>query len=424
MVFYLTKGSLKVLQESKSLYAESTQCIAESDTATIRPTFDNRPIIAQVIKTKYIEFNKEHYDLTLYDNETKLRVRVSMISLSSVNTRCNKLNIQTVKAGSVIILNEYKLIFDKIKQEDPIILITNFYLIGHEEPLENDEEDPKLFIPTQTHKLNELTSNIEKQNWTVYAMVVDKTPVKDFMSKSANNEKKQFVRILLADSTGYIEALAYDRKAIELSEKLKINKVYSFTYCEVKEISQKGYLTWPKQKHKINYDLLIRVDSFVFCVSDEKMEIILDNPNQVDENNNQVDNNNKVVINNNAKNKFQDNLVKIDSLIYCKFNSLINVIGIVKEIKERGFLDKMSLNRDKPLSLTKFVLIDDTKTLVNVALWGKETEDFNYPAGTIIYLKNIKITNYDGLSLSVLRCTIMRKITDFSRDIRANELKN
>ena len=85
----------------------------------------------------------------------------------------------------------------------------------------------------------------------------------------------------------------------------------------------------------------------------------------------------------------------------------VEVMGIILEIDE---FSKQQETQTTDIQLRRFKLIDMTRTIVSVALWGKEAENFNYPVGTIIMLNNCKLTNFRGVSLSVHRSTFLTEV--------------
>ena len=58
-----------------------------------------------------------------------------------------------------------------------------------------------------------------------------------------------------------------------------------------------------------------------------------------------------------------------------------------------------------------------TGTLVNTTLWGKQAETFSFKIGDILFLKNVQITNYMGLSLSILKITQIIPLDNFQMPI-------
>ena len=61
----------------------------------------------------------------------------------------------------------------------------------------------------------------------------------------------------------------------------------------------------------------------------------------------------------------------------------------------------------KPLSLRNIIITDKTFQKISVAIWGKQAEEFEMSKGSVIMLKECQVTNYEGLSLSVLMKSVM-----------------
>jgi hypothetical protein len=95
-----------------------------------------------------------------------------------------------------------------------------------------------------------------------------------------------------------------------------------------------------------------------------------------------------------------------NQLFLKKPKTLVDLIGIVNEIG-KSTLTKVKANR---LSLRKIKLIDKTNISVSVAFWGKQADDFEFNIGTCLMINKIQVTNYNGLSLNVLRCTEIMEV--------------
>lgn len=99
---------------------------------------------------------------------------------------------------------------------------------------------------------------------------------------------------------------------------------------------------------------------------------------------------------------------------------LVDIIGIVKEI---GNSESTKIGKSNAvLSLRKVKLVDMTNISVSVAFWGKQAEQFDYKIGTCLMINKIQVTNFNGLSLSVLRMTELIEVKrDYNID-KATEL--
>lgn len=81
-----------------------------------------------------------------------------------------------------------------------------------------------------------------------------------------------------------------------------------------------------------------------------------------------------------------------------KPNMFVNIMGIIIEIMEL----KQLKNKDN-LSLLNLVLADKSNSTVRIALWGGDAERFNANIGSVMIIYDGMITNYEGLTLSVVK---------------------
>ena len=98
--------------------------------------------------------------------------------------------------------------------------------------------------------------------------------------------------------------------------------------------------------------------------------------------------------------------------------STIGVISLVEDFKEIIPKNKSAIK------IRNFFITDQTMPSVKVAVWGKQAEEFNFRVGNILILNKIKISHYNGMSLSVQWETAMMKVEDDWDHIdEANELR-
>jgi hypothetical protein len=96
-------------------------------------------------------------------------------------------------------------------------------------------------------------------------------------------------------------------------------------------------------------------------------------------------------------------LPKLNELSIKDPKSLLNIIGIIDTVEDEI---KTKVINGQSLKLRNFYIIDQTSR-IKVAIWGKEALSFDYKSGNIVLFNNIQLSNYDGISLSVLRMTRM-----------------
>lgn len=110
-----------------------------------------------------------------------------------------------------------------------------------------------------------------------------------------------------------------------------------------------------------------------------------------------------------SKNDFTNfkDIIEISNL---KKKSFINVIGVIESFDKIKIIKTRKNNEDT--ELLNFTLIDENGFYVKCAIWGINALFFlhNYEIGEIIYLKNVHITQFDGITLSCIFKTYQEKI--------------
>jgi hypothetical protein len=112
------------------------------------------------------------------------------------------------------------------------------------------------------------------------------------------------------------------------------------------------------------------------------------------------------------KHNFFEKFTKLDQLSSLKLNSFINVLGVILSIDPNLKQIDSKSSPGTPLKLINFKLGDTSSNEVNIAMWGAEAENFNFKPGMVLKLEKVKITNFGGYTLSVLRHSMVENITD------------
>lgn len=91
------------------------------------------------------------------------------------------------------------------------------------------------------------------------------------------------------------------------------------------------------------------------------------------------------------------NFVPIHVLSTKEKNSVVDILAVVKSIGEISTIMQKATGK----SLTKRnITIVDTTAAVEVTLWEDECARFNYPVGTLLAMKNLRVSTFDGVTLS------------------------
>ena len=452
MLFYFSKGIIQTLKAKKSLYLEA---VGKSTSVASIIRFQELNIV-QVLQINVTA--RDLVEILLHDTISSYNFFIDKETLAKHET-----NKKKVCAGSVIILKELSFVLGSWNSpSEYLITLADFTQIGWSDcsdileshnkqnvviPIHTSTQQPETCedvlqteIPTSQvfcsiNKLNESFNNLD---WSIKAELCKITALKEFNSKSTNNMRK-YIRLLFGDESGYIEAVAFEETALQL-EGLLIGKVYTIRKGDFKAPTQKGYRSWPEQKHLVQFDLNLRNDSVVKLVPNYKIWLERDIPKEIipikkrslSETRNDSDEENDCQLKPKKQTRLElariqdskimerEKITPISDLIALKFESFVNVIGLIENVGELSSLERPEKSS---IALRKFKLIDQSKTVVSVTLWGKQATEFCLATGEVLLLRRVKMTNYGGLSLSIMRATEVNVLPEKYRDSEVIELR-
>ena len=108
-----------------------------------------------------------------------------------------------------------------------------------------------------------------------------------------------------------------------------------------------------------------------------------------------------------SETKCKDNMTYLNKIQLKKNGDFITTIGIITFIEEIKEIIPKSKN---PIKIRNFYIQDQTTSNIKVAVWGKQAEDFDFKTDDIVIFSNIKISDFNGLTLSVQWSTSMMKV--------------
>jgi DNA polymerase III alpha subunit len=396
-MFFFSAGSLTQIYNRGSYFQQST--MTSSNNSTIRSS-DPRPLVyISDIMIKKNDDGEKMIAIKLNDSENELLSLLDKSQWFKLEEKCN----QMLKIGSVITINSFSFINFRIENESVrhVLSITDLSLIGHyqnqiEETIKDNQEIEKLTKSTSaqlildessSHTINELAPRLSSANWSIKVKVTNKSPIREFTNRQNGNNGKT-MRLQLRDHTGQIEMVVFN-DLCERFDELQLNRTYLFRNGEIK-FSKASCRAWPNELCVI-YDLIAtkqtefsnikEADDMKFPESvrcHQKIESPL------------------------ASKKYQK-FTPLNELILKSANSYVDVIGVITEISELKSITK----KNKTTLLRNFKILDSTNVPVNVAIWGDEAQHFSKTVDSIIVLNNVQLTNYGGISLSVLRASNM-----------------
>lgn len=197
--------------------------------------------------------------------------------------------------------------------------------------------------------------------WSIKARVSYKSDEKRW-NKNGNEGKLFSVHFM--DETGEIKATAFNQAADKFYDLLQENSVYYITKVQIRS-AKKQFSTLPNEN-----ELFLDKDSIITPAPDAD-----DVP------------------------KVQYNFVKLDQIEGLENNTVIDVLGIVKNVEEkREIVAKAS---GKPYDRRDITIVDESQTAINVGLWNKMARDFSLDPGTPIAIRGCKINDFNGKQLSL-----------------------
>jgi len=199
--------------------------------------------------------------------------------------------------------------------------------------------------------------------WTIRALVTSKSDIKTW--SKPNSEGKLFSVDLLDDS-GEIKATGFNAQCDEFYDLLQVGSLYYISSpCKVQLAK--------KQFSRINNDYEL---SFERDTQIEKAEHQGDAP------------------------QLKFNFSTIADLQNIEKDKIVDVIGVLKEVGETQQITSKTTatNFDK----RELTLVDDTGYSVRLTIWGKTAQSFEANPETIMAFKGVKVSDFNGKSLSLL----------------------
>ncbi|KTW28781.1 hypothetical protein T552_01411 [Pneumocystis carinii B80] len=250
------------------------------------------------------------------------------------------------------------------KQEIPVINQTSFYGNKPLGPTFHEEKEKMNHISsvssTTIYPIESLSPYQNK--WTIKARVTNKTEIKHWHNQKG--EGKLFSCIFM-DESGEIRATAFNDQVDMLYDALQEGQVYFVSKCRV-NIAKKQFSNVQNE-----YELTFERDTEVERCPDQS-----------------------------AVPHVKFNFVSLKDLDSVGKDSIIDVIGILNDIHE--IVEITSKTTQKLYSKRDIFLVDNSNYSVRLTLWGKHAQDFNIPQETIVAFKGLKVTDFNGRSLSML----------------------
>ena len=403
-MFYLTKGFLRNASERGTLF-NNALTNSPNKNSTIRLRNYEFPVLVRVDDIIFHEEDNLLF-LRIFDGESSLEVNLETSKWNLLSIEENKLD-----KGGVIIIYEYAFEDVKLKKSDncvDMLKIMECSIVGttsnknlNESQMKSNLIQDKNLNDVISFTVSQISIGLNSQNWSFKAKLVKKTPIREFINKLNGNSGK-LMRLQLSDSTGVIELVGFNEEVLKIQNCLE-DKFYIITNSEVKNVKNINTQTCDE-------------------TSIQKFELVLNKYTKVDEyEENEKDF--KIFINQHdcATDFKPKTLLKLSELSFKKDGDIISTIAIVTFIDE---CKEIKPKNKSPILIRNFNITDETMESVKVAIWGKQAEDFNFSIGSVLILSKIKISQFNGVSLSVQWETAIMKVEDDWNHIdEANDLR-
>ena len=199
--------------------------------------------------------------------------------------------------------------------------------------------------------------------WTIKARVTSKSDIKTWHNK--NGEGKLF-SVNLLDESGEIRGTGFNDQCDTLFELFQEGGVYYITSpCRV-NMAKKQFSNLSN-----DYELMFERDTQV-----EKAE------------------------EQNGVPQVRFNFTNLSELQNVEKDTTIDTIGVLREIGETSQI--VSKTTSKPYDKRELTLVDNTGYSVRLTIWGNTATTFDSNPDEVIAFKGLKVSDFDGRSLSLL----------------------
>ena len=404
-MFNLTKGFLK-------------KAVEENIEINTKLKNENIECLSLVKVENLIELKEEDLCfLTVNDGETSLDVnldynlRPMLKSSTSMKTETNMENLEMkLQKGSIILIINYcfmdlEIVLSKRDMKN-MFTIKKCFLVGYFlETIKNQSqiESPTIKKNFKTYTISQITINLNNQNWSFKAKLLKQSQEKEFVNKLSGTNGK-YVRLQFGDSSGIIEMVFFNDEIQKIQNCID-DKFYVVTNADVKY--SKGTTQAWEDTGLSAVELVVNKKTNIQEYEEEKEKLFTIFEKKTEKKTEKTQERKKI-----------NNLLALNELFLKNDGDVITTICAIETIEK---IKEITPKNKNPIKIRNFFVADQTLNNVKVAVWGKQAEEFNFKEGDILLLSRVKISHFNGLSLSIQRDTTIRKIDDHSVE-EANEL--
>lgn len=255
------------------------------------------------------------------------------------------------------------------QQQPAAISGNNFY--GNKPQQQPQQQPPQRNLPSRTNAPANGHSNLYpiealspyQHKWTIKARVTHKGDIKTWQNQKG--EGKLF-SVNFLDETGEIRATGFNEAVDSWYDLLEEGSVYYISSpCRVNLAK--------KQFSNVNndYELTFERDTLI-----EKAEDTEGVP------------------------QVRYNFTTLSDLQSVDKDTTIDTIGILQQVGEVSEI--VGKNSAKPYNKRELTLVDNTGYSVRLTIWGKTAQSFDTPVESVVAFKGVKVSDFNGRSLSLL----------------------
>ncbi|XP_054717650.1 replication protein A 70 kDa DNA-binding subunit-like [Uloborus diversus] len=200
-----------------------------------------------------------------------------------------------------------------------------------------------------------------QNKWVIRARVIYKTASISY--RHQRHEGKYFSFYLLDDS-GEIRVTAFNEHASLLEKTIELDKIYHISNAQVK-------LSKGNSAIKSDFELVVDQSTKIAAFDDDCATFP----------------------------RLSFNFRQICDISSCSKDTVIDVIGICNAASDVKKIVARSDNKE--LSKRDVELIDTSETAVTISLWGVDAENFKQENHSVIAIRNAKVSDFRGHSISV-----------------------
>ncbi|KAL7622995.1 Replication factor A protein 1 [Parahypoxylon ruwenzoriense] len=199
--------------------------------------------------------------------------------------------------------------------------------------------------------------------WTIKARVSQKSEIKTWHKTSG--EGKLF-SVNLLDESGEIKATGFNEQCDQYYDLLQEGQVYYISNpCRV-SLAKKQFSNLPN-----DYELTFERDTVIEKAEDQS-----------------------------SVPQVRFSFVNIQDLQSVEKDATVDVVGVLKEVGEVSQITAKSTQ--KSYDKRELTIVDDSQFSVRVTIWGKTATAFAAQPESIVAFKGVRVSDFDGRSLSLL----------------------